>query len=184
MAGLATTGEICKVAYRGIGVGSDGGGIFHDPIKRSKTGNQVMVRLKNLLDSWPAFAVSALWLVVFGILHLWPASWWFDVRSVHVGHDLTMVVDRTIKRPFRGEWLASVRRWEGGWVLACVAKGSSYYKQDAKLPAKLDLAWWTDGGCKTLPAGKYMLTTAWTITGLGLLPDKVVSVDSLPFEVN
>ena len=143
-----------------------------------------MARVNAWMHSWPAFVLSAVWLSVLGVAHLWPASYWFDVRSVYVGADLSMVVDRTIKRPFRGEWLTSVRRWEGGWVLACVARGSSYYKQDAKLPAKLDLAWWTDGGCSTLPQGKYMLTTTWTITGLGLLPDKVVSVDSLPFEVN
>lgn len=142
-----------------------------------------MARVNAWMHSWPAFVLSVLWLGALGLVHWWPASWWLEVRSVYVAPDLSMVVDRTIKRPFRGEWTASVRKWDGGWISVCTATGSSPYKPDAKLPAKLDLSWWTDGGCNTLQPGKYMLTTAWTITGLGLLPDKVVSIDSQPFEV-
>lgn len=131
------------------------------------------------------------WLVTLLVLplQLWPAAYWFDVRAVHiasatVGEPLPMLVDRDVKRPFRGQWHATIRQWDGvGWVTWCNAEGKSNYRPEAKLPRNLALQWWTDGHCHPLPVGRYKVTTTWTIIDVPLMPDRSTSIDSNLFEV-
>lgn len=133
---------------------------------------------------WP-WAVTILFLPALA----WPPSWWLEVREIAIhsgpqGTPLSMTVDRTIKRPFLGEWHATIRQWDGaGWLTWCNAEGRSNYRADAKYPKNLDLRWWTDGQCHPLPSGRYRVTTSWTIRSDTVLPDKTVTVDSNIFEV-
>lgn len=147
-----------------------------------------MARVNALLQSGPLFLLSILWLALLAVLHLWPASWWLDVRSVRIadavhGESPAMLVVRDVKRQFKGEWHVTVRRWDGGWATWCNASGTSNYSPASRLPAALTLKWWTDGQCHPLVVGKYTITTAWTILGEGLAPDRILSIDSNIFEV-
>ena len=131
------------------------------------------------------------WLITLLILpmQLWPASYWLDVKTVHIKSakfdtPLLMLVDRTVSRPFLGQWHATIRQWDGdGWVTWCNADGKSNYRPEARLPANLSLKWWTDGQCHPLAVGRYKVTTTWTIFGGDMLPDKSVTVDSNIFFV-
>lgn len=148
-----------------------------------------MARVKFILGGRPVFLASVFWLALLGVLHLWPASWWFDVRSVTVanakqGGMVAMLIDRDIRRPFRGRWYVTLRQWtDGGWLTLCNATGASNYLPEARFPRRLDLRWWTDGQCRPLPPGRYHITTSWTIETPAFLPDKTITVDSNIFEV-
>lgn len=132
--------------------------------------------------------ILALWVLAWVGVHLWPVSFWLDVRQVQVfnsqvGEPVRMAVNRVIKRQFYAEWSVRVRRiQEDGWLTACASSGSGTYEPVATFPVELDLEWWTDGHCQALPAGEYLVNTTWRIEG-GLLPDKVASVDSNIFRV-
>lgn len=134
-----------------------------------------MARMVKTAASWVfGWLGTALALVAFGVYlvwHLWPASWWYSVRSVVVfdsvvGADVLMSVDRQIHRAFTAEWDVLVRRKKddgSGWVIVCQARGRSNYRPDAILPDPLTLAWWTGGQCPTPPAGRILVSTIWTI---------------------
>jgi len=131
------------------------------------------------------------WLLTLLLLpiQLWPPSYWFEVLSVLVssvkqGDPVTMVVEREVKRPFRGAWGVTMRQWDGaGWVTYCNASGSSNYRPDARFPKDLSLQWWTDGQCHPVPQGRYKITTTWIIRDIQWMPDKTVTADSNIFEV-
>ena len=148
-----------------------------------------------LINNTKLFVLMLLWLLAYGTAQLWPASYWFEVRSVNagparVGESMPMLVNRETHRSFDGSWVATVRVWEdigqegSGWVVYCTATGSVRYTPDSKLPRDLTLKWWTDGKCPSLDAGRYVITTTWTIhPALAILPAKRVSADSNIFEV-
>jgi hypothetical protein len=134
------------------------------------------------------FTVPVLLLVLMP--HVWPASWWLEVRSVsagtaRAGEAIPMIVERTIHRPFVGTWVVSVRRWNGsGWVSHCSATGTTQYRSGAELPSALTLSWWTAGACPTLPEGRYVVGTVWWIDPfVSFLPRKNVQIESNIFEV-
>lgn len=132
------------------------------------------------------------WLLTLLLLpiQLWPPSYWFEVRSVLVssvkqGDPVTMVVERNIKRPFRGDWDVTIRQWDGaGWVTYCNANGASNYRPDARFPVPLTLKWWTDGQCTNFDNGRYKVTTTWRVLDIPLIQDRVITVDSNVFEVH
>lgn len=142
------------------------------------------------LANFVSFIVAGLLLLICAAaVHLWPAGWWFEVRSVRVfdsvsGGPVLMAVDRTIHRDFRGAWVASIRKLERGrWVSYCTASGTTNYSTDSDLPDPLMLRWWTYPDCHPLPPGKYAMRTSWIIQGAGPLPDKSVQADSNIFQV-
>jgi len=61
------------------------------------------------------------------------------------------------------------------------------YVPHAKLPAVIDLVWWTGGDTRCWPRtpGVYVMETCWTIVAplWGLLPKKIVCRESNPFTV-
>lgn len=122
-------------------------------------------------------------------VYSWPSSWWFEARSTvvfdsRVDEQIQLVVDRSIYRPFIGEWSVLVRRVdESGTTIQCQASGSGNYRVDSDFPSPLTLDWWTAGKCVHLPAGKYIMTTVWRIPGLFGLT-KTVAIDSNPFTVS
>lgn len=150
-----------------------------------------MKSVRAVLDNKWLFRTMAVWLLCLALAQLWPASWWFTVRSIrvgpaHSGEPIPMVVAREIHHAFFGEWHVSVRRWyEGvGMVVFCTASGYSQYRKGVGLPPELTLGWWTDSACSTLPEGKYIVSTLWYIDPLFLLvPRKHVQFDSNIFEV-
>lgn len=137
-----------------------------------------------------SFVVAgALLLIAFAVMQFWPASWWLDVQSVRVfdakqGTPVVMAVVRTVKRDFRGEWVASIRRLENGrWINFCTATGKTNYGKEMVFPDPLTLQWWTHPSCHPLPAGKYVMRTSWVILNVSFFPDKEVQADSNIFEV-
>jgi hypothetical protein len=143
---------------------------------------------RRIVDAWTYIVVLATMSAILTIAHFWPTSFWFKVGRVHiddarVGKSPSLVLDREIVRPFRADWDVTIRRWEGGWVPWCNAPGSGNYRPDSRLPKDMNLVWWTSGQCQPLPAGKFTVTATWTITGLGIMPDKTVSLESNVFEV-
>lgn len=145
------------------------------------------LRLREKMKKWHVL-ILAIWVAAWLTVNLWPASWWLEVRQVQVfnsvvGEPVRMAVDRTIHREFYAQWTVRVRKVEdGGWLTACASSGGGTYVPIATLPVELGLGWWSDGRCLALPVGQYLVNTTWKIEG-GLLPDKIISVDSNIFQV-
>lgn len=97
-----------------------------------------------------------------------PASWWHDAESMvasdaELGDPVILYVNREIKREVPGEWEVTLRRKSGdGWVIVCVAPGTSYYRPNSALPSPLTLDWWTAGQCAPPAPGLYFVSTIWT----------------------
>lgn len=150
-----------------------------------------MSAIKATLNNTKMFIVMSVFLTLYAAAHLWPASFWFEVISVRAGpskagHVVPMLVDRTIHRPFLGEWTVSVKRFVSvGWVNHCTASGRAHYEKGAELPTDLDLNWWTNGACQTLPEGRYAIETTWHIQPtFAVLPERRVNAKSNIFEVS
>lgn len=124
-----------------------------------------------------------------GIAALPLSSFWFKpelvvVQDAPVKTSPKMGFTREIKRPVLMRYSVIVRDVH----LAVVCESPSpliEYKPDATLPEDLDLDWWTDGDCPTLPTGTYIVETCWTATERfwGLLPDRSACVASNTFRV-
>lgn len=81
-----------------------------------------------------------------------PMSYFYELRSVTVSDTVAgvspkMVVDRTIKRDFRGRFEIEIMRVDGSEFIAwweCGAHGSDWrvYRKGASIPAGMDLDWW------------------------------------------
>lgn len=148
--------------------------------------------MKKVLDKLTSKAVLAIcigWLLTLTITHLWPASYWLEVNSVHVADSqankpVVMYVDRKIHRDFIGIWGVTVRSIQDTGVhIACASSALSDYKEGTKLPEVVTLGWWTNGKCETLPVGVYIVQTTWQIQGNGFFPTKIVSQTSNPFKI-
>lgn len=138
-----------------------------------------------------ALALSMGWLLFLVIVFFWPASYWIEVKSVRVldtyaNQPVHLLVDQRIRRDFHGTWLTHVRvqRLNGGDELFCPSAGIGYYKKAEVLPSAVTLGWWTGGECETLPPGRYVVETTWTVEpDMWPLPPKRIRVVSNPFEV-
>lgn len=149
-----------------------------------------MNKITRTLDNTAIFLLALCFLFFQAVVNFWPASYWLKVDfvkavSVKQGERVPMLVDRTINRPFTGEWVVSVKRFvELGWVHHCHGTGKANYKPGGNLPTDLDLEWWTAGACKSLPAGSYIIETSWKIKPtFDFLPERQVSATSNIFEV-
>lgn len=146
----------------------------------------MMKSLFNLIS----FTIAGVFLLITAAtIHFWPASYWFEVRSLHVsdttvGDPVLMVADRDIKRNFLGTWTVSIRKLgPKGQGVYCTAVNSTDYEMNSQLPDPLTLSWWTFPHCDPLPEGKYYIRTTWTIKGNGFFPDKQLSQVSNIFEI-
>ena len=132
-----------------------------------------------------AFAASAILVAWLLYLSVWPqlapASYWLRVDRIEVKDAIAnnppgMLVERHIRRPFRGSWIVSVMRESesgGGFYTYCRALGQNDYRPENVLPYALDLDWWTWPDRCPLEAGKYYLNTLWTIEVPGYPPKEV-----------
>lgn len=119
--------------------------------------------------------VVALWVITrFAI----PGSIWFSVNSIKVNdaatwQEVTVDLDRDIKRDFLGEWSAKIRRKEPqGWVTVATTPVSQLtYQVDSKLPEPVTLEWllWTEPKAYQLPCGVYDGTVQWVINSDSLV---------------
>lgn len=145
---------------------------------------------KDALLGRTAFLLGCLWLVFLAAIHFWPASYWMEVHSVRVAdtqvnEPVRLYVEREIKRDFSGTWGVSVRVLDAsGTFVMCAASAISEYRKGTDLPEFVDLGWWTNGQCKTLPAGSYVVYTTWQVHSNGILPAKTINAASNVFKVS
>ncbi len=149
-----------------------------------------MTAFRSALASTRMFLIMAVWLIAYLGVHLWPASFWFEVRTVQVQETLEntpilMVVDREIKRPFVAEWVATVRRVSPTKLEPfCSGSGRNDYSPVQDMPEVPTLEWWTGGKCPTLPAGDYIVDTVWTVEpSIPFLPYKHIRNTSNLFHI-
>lgn len=141
--------------------------------------------LKPLIPS----LIAVLWLLAYITAHLWPASYWLEVRSVRVSDATTstqplLYVDRTIHRPFQGTWNVTIKRLDlHQEIVACAENARVFYEPKHRLPPVITLGWWTNGTCTALPPGFYVVDTIWEIRENVLMPDKSVRTTSNVFEI-
>jgi len=107
-----------------------------------------------------------------------PVGNFFVVNSVNVsdtkyGYDPPVVYDRTIKRPFTGEWTAEINNAETG-VTACRGFGRSDYQPKDVLPdATVTLSWFVSAKCNLFP-GHYVVETVWRVQPEGYEHPKIL----------
>ena len=141
-----------------------------------------------LRDCWPAWAaggaLALLAVFVIGpmvVPYVVPMSRYYELKSVTVSNTTVgvspqMIVDRTIHRDFRGRFEIEIMRAEGSefevWW-ACGQHSSDWrtYRDEAVLPADMDLDWWLgippNRPCP-LPDGTYkVVSTIYAKTWLG-----------------
>ena len=130
---------------------------------------------------WTAFIVAA-WSILFAVSAIHaslPASWWFDAGEIQIeprndGTCPPMAFDRTIERPFYGEWVVTILREtsSGGFATYRTFQGANDYQPDVALPDDLNLCWWVWSISLGVPfqsfrlelsPGRYRVTTLWTI---------------------
>lgn len=132
-----------------------------------------------LRDCWQAWAAGGA-LALFAIFGAGPAivplvvpmSHFYELRSVTVsdapaGVSPSLIVDRTIHRDFRGRFEIEIMRAEGSEFVAwweCGPHASDWrmYRDEARLPAEMDLDWWMgippNRPCP-LPPGTYKIVS-------------------------
>ena len=132
--------------------------------------------------------IAVLWLG-FSAIAFWPASWWLRIDNLtildgKVGVSPVVVVDRTIRREFRAQWVVTVlRQGRSGFYAFCTGRGENDYQPTTVLPDVVDLRWWTESERCDLPAGTYYVRTLWTIYPAGL-PAKTIRAQSNVFRIS
>lgn len=115
--------------------------------------------------NWGFGAFAILWLAITFA----PLSLWFTVDRVTVmdapfGTAPKMQVSRTIHRPFVAAWRVELeQKTDDGFTLISTATGEGRYAIDNRLPADLDLDWWTYPKVMRPQPGEYRLETCWSL---------------------
>lgn len=132
-----------------------------------------MIAVARMSDKRWLVVIAALW-ALLSILptmgRLLPGSYWLSVDQVYVfdaqvGQSPTMVVDRTVRRPFKARWIAEVERWNGTrfiLVSQCTGRGENNYSPENDLPDPLKMEWWIYPATCDLAPGQYRVETRWT----------------------
>jgi len=111
-----------------------------------------------------------------------PASDWFEVHRIQISttvvrEDPLINYQRSIKLPFKGNWLAELQQYNlitRKWHEACSSNGVAIYSPDKSQPDPLYLTWWTFPiDCTPQNLGIYRLKTVWTIELPGGLTKQV-----------
>ena len=99
-----------------------------------------------------------------------------------VGDVPNMHVDRVIKQPFKGSWVAEVELIEsqGNFVYQCGSFGEATYNIDNTLPEPLTLDFWTwPIKCSPQNPGSYRVETTWKIILPGGLEKELHKVSNI-----
>lgn len=110
------------------------------------------------------------------------------VGNTVVGEPILMDVDRTIVRPFLGDYSVALREFPGRALVCRAGDESINYDPSNKLPDPLTLHWWADnGGCsgeKDGYVGEFVIDTTWTKRNEELgIPNESITVTSNPFTI-
>lgn len=135
---------------------------------------------------------STLFLVVFIAGFMTPRLWspvravYFDastltIPTIHMGDEVTAILDRAIHRDFQGQWESRV--WNvlmQRAVGVCERSGGGPYRASALLPEPLTIDWLIGPECAQYLSntpGFYQVTVTWFVhvPVLGPIPDDVVS---------
>ena len=106
-----------------------------------------------------------------------PVEDYFEIRQLavpdfHIGEDPKIVYDRSIHKPFRGEWAASLEV-VGTLYQSCANSATVDYSPDRKLPdGGPSLSWFMGKPC-FLTAGDYRLSVCWVIEREDATPAKL-----------
>ena len=89
----------------------------------------------------------------------------------------------TCSDPFQALTILKAERSEdgSGFYAACIGSGEADYRPESKLPAHLNLDWWTFPTVCRLTPGKYFVQTAWHFNAL--LFTREIRADSNIFTV-
>lgn len=136
-------------------------------------------------QAWAAGGILALLAIFVGgpalVPLVVPMSQYYDMRSVTVsdtkeGLSPQLLVDRTIRRDFRGRFEIEIMRAQGSefvvwWECGSHVSGWRTYRDEAVLPASLNLDWWMgippNQPCP-LPPGTYkVVSTIYAQSWLG-----------------
>ena len=151
-------------------------------------GCSTMAAVNRFILSWQATVVGLVWLLIFAALHLWPASYWFEARTLHIASgkpssELEVLLDRTAHRDFHGKRIINISNWAGTeWVRVCTTSVDTTFGPKVNMPVILKLGM-AHQACHPFPPGKYKALITWIIEIPGPMPDKVVSIESDVFEV-
>lgn len=137
-------------------------------------------------------ALAAALVLAYAGLTAAPATWWFDPGVPIVADSTTEAAPeigftRTIRRDTLMSYQVVIRRADGLATVCDPSAGPFTYRRAAKLPAHVDLVWWTGGDSRCWPRqpGTYVMETCWTVEKpfAGLLPPKTVCRASPPFRI-
>lgn len=122
-----------------------------------------------------AAGTASMWIgwVIICALITWPASWWYSLDSVLVTDQYTptgrrvIEIDRTIRRPFTGEWTVEeqIKLSNGLYATIQECHGTARYRPDKGPIEPATLAWWKGndctytGGVDRLIPGSYRICT-------------------------
>lgn len=89
-----------------------------------------------------------------------------EVMDSRQGEDPRVIYRRTVHKPFRGRWIASIyseRNAQGETYGVCNNSGEANYKPSIVLPQSgVSLEWFMEKDCQLEP-GRYTLVTTWEI---------------------
>lgn len=99
----------------------------------------------------------------------------FEVRSItgeRVGDTAVLDVDRVVHMPIvMGFSVRILEVTESGLEQYCIMDAEPFpYSPNAVVPDTIDLDWWTNGECATLPDGPVVVDTTWTPRKEGYAP--------------
>lgn len=117
-----------------------------------------------------------------------PPTNWFYVGNINIADGkafdskLPIIYDRTILRPFYGEWRAEIRQVKTQFTV-CFGSSESYYEPKDTLPnAGVTLEWFMGRRCDLSP-GQYYLEVNYKISPLNY-PEKTYRAVSNLFTLN
>lgn len=152
---------------------------------------------KSLFTIFNQFTLQVLLALWLFFSYVPTVSFWYEVERVEAtrpisveGSNIPLIVDRNIKRDFKGSWQVIVRKQgEEGFYNYCVAGSTLDYSKDNTLPPpdELNLTWWAYGKynkCRgeDLTTGIYYIKTCHTIH-IPIFLDRSGCINSRSFEV-
>lgn len=131
------------------------------------------------LDKWIGWLVPFGWLVAIPIVIFWPASWWYSLDAVVVTDQYTATgqriidIDRTIRRPFLGNWTVEeqIKLSNGLYATVQECHGVARYRTDKAPPEPITLDWWKGTAC-TYTSGSSLIPGVYRLcTFVKIMPD-------------
>lgn len=121
-----------------------------------------------------------------------PASFWFKpielaIPDTPIGVVPTVIFERELHMPFRGEWHVILRRVdESQYATVCTATDTQPYRPDAAIPKPTDMDWLRYAAkngsfyeaCDVEP-GQYRIDITWYMIVFGVFPKRTSIVSNI-----